>query len=200
MKYTARFLQLNLGIALIGFSIATMLQTQVGLDPWTVFHQGIALQTGLSIGRVIILTGIFVTAVSYFLLNIGIGIGSILNALAIGLWVDVFSELTLAPFESFSFRIVECFAAIAILGFATALYITAAFGAGPRDMLVLGISKRTGQKIAITRTFIELAALLLGFLLGGQVGIGTALFAVSIGWFMQHSLNLLKRRQLSWHP
>jgi uncharacterized membrane protein YczE len=166
------------GLVLFGLSVALMLNARLGLDPWDVFHQGLARRTGLPIGWIVNGTGLIV-----LLLWIPIrqrpGLGTISNVIIVGLVVDAALPLLPQP-RAMAVRAAFLAAGIAANGVATGLYIGAGLGPGPRDGLMTGLASR-GRPIRRVRTAIELAVLAAGWLLGGTVGVGTLLYAVSIG-------------------
>jgi uncharacterized membrane protein YczE len=176
--FWARFTQLQVGLFLYGLSQALLVRSRLGLDPWDVFHQGLARQTGLAIGTWTILVGAVVLLL-WIPLRQRPGLGTICNVLFIGLWLD--AALQVIPYQhGLAVRWGFLLSGIALCGIATGLYIGAAMGPGPRDGLMVGIANR-GHSIRLVRTAIELTVLVVGFLLGGTVGIGTALFALAIG-------------------
>jgi uncharacterized membrane protein YczE len=188
-----RLLQLNLGLMLFGLGIALMLRAGIGLDPWSVFHQGVSLRTDLSFGRVTQLAGVALIIVSYGLLRVRPGFGTVMNMLLVGPWVNLFrTQPWLPSAEGWIWGTAQFTFGVALVGLASGLYITARFGAGPRDGFVLGLSQRLGSSIRTTRLAVELGVLGGGFLLGGPPGLGTVLFALTVGYFMQLSLGFFR--------
>ena len=176
--FWARFAQLQVGLFLYGLSAAMLVRGRLGLDPWDVFHQGLARQTGLSIGTWVILVGIAVLFL-WIPLHMRPGLGTISNVLLIGVWLDL--TLHVIPYvHVIGVRWGLMTGGIVLCGIATGLYIGAAMGPGPRDGLMVGIANR-GHSIRVVRTAIELTVLAVGWVLGGTVGIGTVLYAVTIG-------------------
>jgi len=186
-----RLAQLNLGLMVLGFGIATMLEAGIGLGPWTVFHQGLSLVSGLSFGRVMQGVGLLVLLVSWLLTGTRPGLGTALNMLLVGPWVDLFRSLpvVLHP-ASYPLGVAAFIAGLVLQGLGTGLYITARFGAGPRDGLVLGLARLLPYSVRATRTGLEVLVLVSGWLMGGQVGLGTVLFALGIGPLMQFFLRV----------
>jgi uncharacterized membrane protein YczE len=174
----ARFLQLMVGLVVYGLSQALLVRSNLGLDPWDVFHQGLARRTGLTIGTWVIVAGVVVLLL-WIPLRQRPGIGTICNALLLGLFLDAALRL-IPPVHDLSVRWVFLIGGIVLCGVATGLYIGAAMGPGPRDGLMVGLANR-GHSVRVVRTAMELTVLIAGFALGGTVGIGTALFAVCIG-------------------
>lgn len=174
-----RLIQLYAGLFLFGISTALMLRSDFGLNPWDVFHQGAGNRTPLSFGTVVIITGAIVL-LFWIPLRQRPGLGTISNIIVIGLAADL--ELWLIPnVVSLPVRALILAAGISFNGLATSAYIGAGFGAGPRDGLMTGLAARTGWSIRIVRTGIELTVLAIGWELGGIVGIGTVVYAVTIG-------------------
>jgi len=176
---TRRLVQLYAGLALYGASSALLVESGLGLEPWNVLHQGLAELTGLTIGVVSIVVGAAVLLL-WIPLRQRPGLGTVSNVFVVGLAMD--GTLALLP-ESHqpAVRVALLGAGIVLNGAATGLYISAAFGPGPRDGLMTGLHRRTGRSIRLMRTAIEVAVVVTGFLLGGTIGIGTLLYAVSIG-------------------
>jgi uncharacterized membrane protein YczE len=176
---TRRLVQLYLGLILYGFSMALMLRADLGLDPWDVFHQGLSDRTGLSFGTIVILVGALVLLL-WIPMRQRPGIGTISNIFVIGLAVD--ASLWLLPtIDSLPLRMMMLVSGIFLNGVAGGAYIGAGLGPGPRDGLMTGIVGRTGWAVRTVRTSIELSVLAIGWLLGGTVGLGTILYAVTIG-------------------
>ena len=176
---TRRLIQLYLGLVLYGFSMALMLRADLGLDPWDVFHQGLAERLGWSFGTVVIVVGAAVL-LFWIPLRQRPGIGTLSNIVVIGLAVDA-SLAALPTVESLPVRVALLVGSIVLNGVAGGAYIGAGLGPGPRDGLMTGIVGRTGWSIRLVRTSIELTVLAVGWALGGTVGLGTVLYAVSIG-------------------
>ncbi|MER6030258.1 hypothetical protein [Streptomyces sp. NPDC001851] len=174
-----RLIQLYAGLALYGASAALLLRAGLGMEPWGVLHQGLAKLTGLTIGVVSIIVGAAVLLL-WIPLRQRPGLGTVSNVFAVGLAMD--GTLALVPdAHSLVVRVPLLLAGIALNGVATGLYISARFGPGPRDGLMTGLHRRTGRSIRLMRTGIEVAVVVTGFLLGGTIGVGTVLYAVSIG-------------------
>ena len=174
-----RLARLYAGLALYGVSSALLVKAGLGLEPWNVLHQGLAELTGLSIGVVLTMVGAAVLLL-WIPLRQRPGLGTISNALVIGPVMD--AALALLPeAHSLTVRVPLLLAGIVLNGMATGLYIAAAFGPGPRDGLMTGLHRRTGRSIRLIRTAIEVAVVVTGFALGGTIGVGTLLYAVSIG-------------------
>jgi len=185
-----RLPQLLIGLFLYGFAIAMMVQAGIGVSPWDVLTQGIAKQTGFAFGLITNVVGLLV-----LLLWIPIrqkpGLGTLLNVLLIGPSAQF--GLGVLPIAHQLWEQVLLFAGgLVLLALATGLYIGARFGPGPRDGLMTGIHRRWGWRLWIVRTSIEVTALAIGWLLGGNVGIGTVLFALLIGPMVNLTIPLLR--------
>ncbi|TNY37501.1 YczE/YyaS/YitT family protein [Thermomonospora catenispora] len=173
-----RLVQLYGGLALYGLGIALQVASGLGNDPWDVFHQGLALRFGLSIGAWIIIAGAVVMLL-WIPLRQRPGLGTVSNVIFVGLFADLFLAVLPDP-EPTAARWAYLIAAILVGGFATGCYIGAGLGPGPRDGLMTGLAAR-GHSIRVVRTGIEVTVVTAGWLLGGTVGIGTLLYAVTIG-------------------
>ena len=184
--FMRRFIQLQIGLLLYGASLALMVRADLGLNPWSVLHQGLSERTGISLGMVVNLVGLLVLLV-WIPLRQKPGVGTICNVLLIGTAADV-ALWALPPIEGLALRIAFLAAAIVLNGAATAAYIGAGLGPGPRDGLTTGLVRISGWRIGWARTAIEVAVLAVGWLLGGVAGVGTVLYALANGplvqWFM----------------
>lgn len=188
--WARRIVQLLVGLFLYGIAIALMVRAGIGVSPWDVLTQGLVKQTGLPFGLLTNLVGILV-----LLLWIPIrerpGAGTILNVLLIGpsaqlgLWL--IPQQTVPVFQGLVYT-----AGLVLLAIATGLYLGARLGPGPRDGLMTGLHRRTGWRIWIVRTAIEVTVLTIGWVLGGQVGIGTVAFALLIGPMVNITLPVLR--------
>lgn len=186
----ARLLRLLVGLAFYGFAIALMIRGNIGASPWDVFAQGLSRTTAISFG----LCTIIISAVVLLLwipLKQRPGFGTFANAIMVGVFADVgllfipAAEHLLAQAATFS-------SGLLLLAFATALYIGAGFGPGPRDGLMTGLVLVSGKPVWLIRTGIELTVVVVGFLLGGVVGLGTAVFALGVGPLTQVMLRWLR--------
>ena len=173
-----RLPRLLAGVVLLGAGIAMTLEAELGVSPYDVLHQGIARVTGLSFGVVVVGVGLIVLLL-WIPLRQRIGIGTVINTLTVGFIVD-FVLSNLGNADSLPVRWVYLLGGIVVTAFGIGLYIGAGLGPGPRDGLMTGIAAR-GHPVWIVRTGLELTALAAGWLLGGDVGIGTVVFAISIG-------------------
>ncbi|WP_129791356.1 YitT family protein [Sphingosinicella sp. CPCC 101087] len=176
---TRRLVQLYVGLLFYGLSMALLIRADLGLDPWDVFHQGLADRLSLSFGTVVIITGAVVLLL-WIPMRQRPGIGTVSNIFVIGLAADL--GLWLIPdLQSLTLRVAFLLGGILIIGVASGAYIGAGLGPGPRDGLMTGIVARTGGSVRVVRTGIELSVLAIGWMLGGTVGVGTLLYALAIG-------------------
>lgn len=173
-----RLLNLHVGLALFGVSVALMIRADLGLASWDVLHQGIAERTGLPFGWVVIGVGVLVLLL-WWPLRQRPGFGTLANAIVVGLVADAALAVLPQP-ANLAVRLALLCAGVALNGVATGLYIGAGLGPGPRDGLMTGLAA-TGRSLRLVRTAIELTVLAVGWLLGGTVGVGTLVYTVTIG-------------------
>ena len=181
-----RLVQLLVGLFLYGWSMAMMVRSGLGLDPWDVFHYGLARHLPLSFGQVTIVVGAIVL-LAWIPLRQRPGIGTVLNIFVIGLSAD-FGLFIMSQPGNLVGRSALLVGGIVLNGLAGALYVGAHLGPGPRDGLWVAITRRYGLSIRLVRTVIELSVLVVGWLMGGVVGVGTVLYALSIGHLNQYFL------------
>ena len=183
-----RLIQLFVGLSLYGVSLALMVRANLGLDPWDVFHQGLSQRLGWSLGTVVNVVGALVLLL-WIVLRQRPGLGTVANILVLGTVADLTLQL-LPPLTALP-RALLLVGGIALNAAATAAYIGARLGPGPRDGLMTGLVKRTGRPVGWIRTSIEVTVLAIGWLLGGSVGLGTLAYALLIGPLVQVLLPLL---------
>jgi uncharacterized membrane protein YczE len=173
-----RLVQLYIGLVLYGVSSSLLVLAGLGLDPWDVFHQGLSRTFGLAIGTWAIIIGVVVLLL-WIPLRQRPGIGTVSNVVLVGLTMNVVLGHVHAP-HAMAARVVCLVCGVFLNGVATGAYIGAGLGPGPRDGLMTGLAAR-GHSIRIVRTGLEVTVLVIGWLLGGTVGVGTVLYALSIG-------------------
>jgi uncharacterized protein len=173
------FFFLCFGLTLFGVGEGLLLVSAAGASPWSVFAQGIHLSVGLSVGAVTIIISILVLLL-WVPLSQKPGMGTILNALIIGIMIDICIKFVPTP-EDFISQIFLAVAAVLIVGLGGGIYLVANLGAGPRDGLMIGLQKKTNFPIAAVRATLEITVMSIGWYLGGTVGVGTLLFAFGIG-------------------
>ncbi|MEV0388264.1 hypothetical protein [Nonomuraea sp. NPDC050643] len=174
----ARLVRLYGGLALYGLGIGLQVESGLGNDPWDVFHQGLGLRAGLSIGTIIILVGALVMLL-WIPLKQKPGLGTVSNVIFLGLFADAAIYLLPTP-GHLAFQAFYVATGVVSVALATVLYIGAGMGPGPRDGIMTGLV-RLGLSVRLGRFLIEITVLIAGWLLGGTVGIGTLVFALAIG-------------------
>ena len=176
------------GLALFGIGVALQKEGGMGLAPWDVFHEGLSYVLGWQFGRALVLTS-FLVLLLWIPLRQRPGIGTLLNAIEIGVVADLAIAILPQP-DSLWVRIPFMLIGVVLVGIGSGLYIGAGLGPGPRDGLMTGLAAR-GMKVSHARTSVELSVLLLGWILGGSVGVGTLVFALSIGPIVARTIPLL---------
>jgi|SRR5579859_7327374 len=190
--YLGRLAVLLAGLACFALGVACTYRSHAGLGPWEAFHQGLSLHLPITFGQASILTGGVIVGLS-LLLGVRPGVGTLCNMVCIGLFVDgwyaVLPDLAQAPLAG---QIALDVVGVAIVGLGSGLYIKANLGAGPRDSLMLALAQRTGGRISVVRTAIELSALAFGFLMGATIGIGTLIHACGVGLAVEAGFRLFR--------
>jgi uncharacterized membrane protein YczE len=186
-----QLLRLLVGLWVFGVGEALVVASELGNSPWTVFAEGLSRHSPLTIGTATVLTS-FVLLLIWIPLGVRPGLGTIANAVLIGIVID----LTLAVLDRapLGVRVGELLAGIVLVGVGSGLYLNAALGPGPRDGLMMGLHRRTGRPVSLLRAGIEIGALLVGAVLGGTVGIGTVAFALLVGPAVGTALRLMPER------
>jgi len=193
-RFFLRFLQLLAGLFVFGMGIALMLRAGVGLAPWDVLTQGIALQSGWPFGLITVLISLAILLM-WWPLGQRANWGTLLNCVLIGPAAQLGLALLPAQVHGLHWQIVLFMAGLLLIALATGLYIGAHLGTGPRDGLMMGLHARTGWAIWKVRTALEVVVLMIGTLLGGNIGWGTLAFALLIGPLCGISLPLLDSRR-----
>ncbi|WP_439592571.1 YczE/YyaS/YitT family protein [Microbacterium sp.] len=188
-----RVIQLLVGLVLYGAGCAMTVEAGLGVDPWTVFAQGLSVRTGIGIGWITNIVG-FLVLLLWIPLRQKPGVGTIANILLVGTSMQVVLTV-FPPVEGLIGQLATLMGGIVLVAIASGLYIGARFGPGPRDGLMTGLHAKLGWPIWVCRASVELSVLLIGWLLGGTVGIGTVLFAVLIGPLVHIALPLLDTRR-----
>jgi uncharacterized membrane protein YczE len=194
-----RLAVLLVGLFVCGLGIVLFLQAHLGLAPWDVLHQGIANHTPLSFGWANVAVGVSVLLLAWRL-GARPGFGTVANAVLIGMFIQLLTATRALPDlagAAYAARLGYLALGLLAFGVGTALYIGAGMGAGPRDGLMLAVSRRTRARVAVARASTELAALGCGVALGGSVGLGTAVFALGIGPAVELAFTLLARSPLA---
>jgi uncharacterized membrane protein YczE len=181
-----------LGLFLYALGIAITMKANIGYAPWEVFHAGISNAVGISIGTVSIITG-FCIVILAVLLGEKFGLGTILNMILIGVFLDLILGIKGLPLASGYFSGVGMMIlGLYIIALGSYFYIGSGFGAGPRDSLMVALKRKTGLPIGLCRGMIEVSAVLIGWILGGLVGVGTIISALAIGFCVQSTFKILR--------
>ena len=192
-KTLLRYTWIMFGLFLMANGVIFLLRAHLGVSPWDVLHVGIANRTGLSIGRVIQIIGLVVVLISW-VFNVRPQLVTLLNMFFIGVFVDAVNSMSYIPEpQALWLRFGSYVFGVAVFSLGTALYISGNRGAGPRDSLMLALTRVTKVRVGIVRTVLEVMVALGGYLLGGPLGIGTVLFALLVGVFLELSFTLLQR-------
>ena len=174
-----RLPQLYLGLVAYGVSLALMVRGDLGLAPWDVLHSGLIRHVPLTLGQAVVLMS-FVVLLLWIPMREKPGLGTISNAVVVGISADATLALLDRP-DALVLRVVLMVGGVVLCGLASAMYIGAQLGRGPRDGLMTGLARRTGGSLRLVRTVIEVTVVVIGLLLGGTLGLGTILYALAIG-------------------
>jgi uncharacterized protein len=197
--YVARYTSLVFGLVVFALAIVLILESKLGLSPWDVLNQGIAKHSPLSFGFANVVVAIFVLGIAWSLGGRP-GVGTVANALLVGSFIQGLTSIHAVQHlshDTLSARIALLAGGIALIGPASAFYICADLGAGPRDTLMLVGARRTGFRIGVVRASLEICALAAGIALGGTFGVGTVLFALLVGPIVEASFAVLARTPLA---
>ena len=202
-KMTVRYFRLFLGLFLCAIGIVMTINANLGYAPWDVFHQGIGNIIGIKIGTANILTGIVIVGVEV-MMGQRPGVGTLCNMSLIGVFMNIIMTNNLLPIlDNVIARIIMIFIGMIIMGIGSYLYIGSGFGAGPRDGFMILLLKKTNRSVRFIRNSIEITALIVGYLLGGPIGIGTIIMSFGLGPSVQLVFNMfnfdakeVKHRQL----
>lgn len=189
--FLIRLIRLIWGLFLFALGIVVTMRANMGFAPWEVFHAGIGKTVHLTIGNVSIITGLLIC---FIVIAMGerLGLGTILNMLLIGIFIDWISATGVIPrIDNVWLKLPMFIVGIIIIAFASYFYMSSGFGAGPRDSLMVALTRKTGFAIGICRGTIELFAVIVGGMLGGMVGFGTIFFVLAVGFFVQRVFKLM---------
>ena len=189
-RFFERLARCAAGLFCFGAGIACFVHSNLGVPPWDVLHQGISEKADIKMGTVIIIVGV-VLLLAWIPLRMKPGIGTIMNAIQIGL-VENMMEGLLPDSDLILARVAYLAAGMLFIAFGSGLYIGAELGSGPRDGLMLGLNKRFGISLRLARTTVEIVVLVVGLILGGSIGLGTFVFAFGIGPLVQKALHALR--------
>lgn len=189
--FLIRLLRLMLGLFLYALGIVLTIRAHIGYAPWDVFHAGISQSVGVSFGSVTILAGIGIGFLAV-ILGEKIGLGTVLNMVLIGVFLDLLLRLNVIPMAAnFALGLLMLNIGLFIISLATYFYIGSGWGAGPRDSLMVALNRKTGLPIGYCRGAIELTAVAIGWKLGGMIGIGTVISAIAIGFYVQITFKII---------
>lgn len=191
-KIFLRLCKLIFGLFLYALGIVLTIKANIGYGPWEVFHVGLGKAIGMSIGNASILVGLIIVVVTV-LMKERIGIGTILNMILIGIFLDLILASDIIPIiDTIYLGVIVLIAGLYVISLGSFFYIGSGFGAGPRDSLVVALKRKVRLPIGAIRSMIELTATVLGWILGGMVGIGTLISGFAIGFCIQSTFTLLK--------
>lgn len=190
-KTVLRILRLFLGLFLFSVGIVMTINANLGLAPWDVFHQGISNKIGITMGQASIAVGVLLVILNG-VLGERLGWGTLCNMVFVGLFLDLLMLNHVIPiFESTILSLAMMLLGLFVIGLASYFYIGAGLGAGPRDGLMIVLTKKTGKSVRLIRNSIESSVLVMGYILGGFVGIGTLIMALTTGYFVQFAFKIL---------
>ena len=184
-KTVLGFSRLFIGYFICALGMVMTINANIGVSPWDVLHQGISNVSTLTLGQANIILGLIIIIID-IVLGVNIGWGTVFNMIFIGTFVDILMLNNLVPiFKSFFPSLIMMLLGMLVLGYGVFIYIGAGYGAGPRDGLMVALTKKTKKSVRFVKNSVELLALIIGYFLGGQVGIGTAIMAIGGGYFFQ---------------
>lgn len=191
-KLFGLIIRLTLGFFLCASGTVLALNSNLGLSPWDVFHQGLTHITSLTIGQASIIVGLVIVVIAS-MLGVKVGLGTIANMIVIGCFIDLIMDMKIIPVCNSVFTgIPMMIASLLVTAIGSYLYIGCEMGCGPRDGLMIALVKRTGKPLSVIRFCIEMSALTIGWILGGFVGIGTLVTAFGIGYCVQFMYKVFK--------
>ncbi|MGN1031919.1 MAG: YitT family protein [Intestinibacter sp.] len=192
MKNIKTIIYLALGYILTALAVVVMVNSNAGLSPWDVLHQGLSKTTGMTMGQASMLVGVIVIVVSVAL-GESLGWGTIGNIFVPGVLIDVIDNMNIVPVTHDLFLgVIMTVLGLVIMAFATVLYLIPAMGCGPRDGLMIALHKKTGKSIGMLRAIMEICAVIVGYFLGGAFGIGTIISAFCFGYLLEVVFKLFK--------
>jgi uncharacterized membrane protein YczE len=190
-RFGCDFFVIQIGFALFGLATDMMVQANLGLDPWDVLHMALSYHLPITLGEASIGVA-FLMILLDLLLKERIGWGTFANMIFIGVWIDALRPLVPAVPRVFLIQVVYLLLGTLFMGFGTAIYVGVDAGAGPRDSMMLALSRAGKTSLRVARTCLEISAVTLGWLLGGPAWLGTLIFAITIGPAVQLAFRLLK--------
>ncbi len=191
-SFINKIVRLFTGLALYALGIVCTINANLGLSPWDVFHQGVSRLSGITMGQASISVGLVIVLLDWAF-GERVGLGTICNMFFIGLFMDVLMINNLIPhFDNMLARFAMLFLGMFIIGIASYFYIGAGLGSGPRDGLMLALTKKTGKSVRFIRNSIEATVLVIGYFLGGSFGLGTLIMVFGGGYFVQFAFKCFK--------
>lgn len=191
-KFFLQLARLFIGLFLYSVGLVFTINANLGLSPWEIFHQGLSKLTGITMGQASIIVGLLVVILDW-VLGERIGIGTVCNMLFVGIFMDFLMLNNLVPvFQSFIANIIMLLIGILIIGFSTYFYMSAGLGSGPRDGIMVALTKKTHKSVRFVRNSIEFTVAVVGSLLGGTIGLGTLLMVFGGGYFVQFAFKIFK--------
>lgn len=192
MKETVlNFIRLFIGYFTCATGMVMTMNAGLGFAPWDVLHQGIGNVTGLTVGRANIILGLMIIVIDIYL-GENIGWGTVFNMIFIGVFIDILKANKLVPiFNSFLPSLIMLLLGALIIGYGCFIYVSAGFGAGPRDALMVALTRKTGKSVRLVKNSVEMLALSLGYFLGGPVGIGTVILSLTGGYAFQFAFKTM---------
>ena len=197
-RFAYDFLVIQFGFVLFGLSIDMMVRANLGLGPWDVLHMALTYHLPITLGEASIGVA-FVVVLLDVILREPLGWGTIANMIFIGVWIDILKPFVPSVPSVFWIQIAYLLLGTIVMGFATAIYIGVDAGAGPRDSLMLALSRLSKTSVRRARTILEVSAVAVGWLLGGPAWLGTLVFALTIGPAVQLAFKLLRVRTSTSH-
>lgn len=191
-SFVQRFVRLLFGLLLYAIGIVLTIRANIGYGPWEVFHVGLGKAIGISIGNASIIVGFIVILIT-LMMKEKLGLGTILNMVFIGWFIDIILKIDIIPLvENKVLGVVVLILGLYIISLGSFFYIGSGFGAGPRDGLMVALTRKLKLPIGVIRGGIELTATIIGWLLGGMAGIGTIISGFAIGFCVQTTFRVLK--------
>ncbi len=191
-RLVQKLIRLFIGLFLYALGIVLTINANLGLSPWDVFHQGCTYLIGITMGQATIAVGV-VIVIANVVLGERLGWGTLFNMIFIGVFMDLIMLNHLIPIVNEVFSgVLMIFLGLVIIGIASYFYIGAGLGSGPRDGLMIALTKKTHKSVRFIRNSIEISALFIGYLLGGYVGVGTLIMSIALGYIMQFMFKLFK--------
>lgn len=193
IKYALRtVINAFLGVVLYAVGIVMTINANLGMAPWDMLHQGLANIFNITFGVASIYVGILLLVINTFL-GEKVGWGTVFNIICIGFFVDFIRHYNLIPiFDNILLRLISMLFGLFVIGVGSRFYLSVGLGAGPRDGLMVGLTKKTKKSVRLIRNSIEMAVATIGYLLGGPLGIGTVIMATTTGFFIQFAFSLFR--------